>query len=511
MQDTPIDHYSSSKIRKSLAHFALGKGVGAIIGILWLLIFVRVLSAGEYGIYVGFYAYLELFIMFSNLGLTPIAERFVPEFRTQNNEPKLRNLILKLVSLRIITVLILATGMSMLAQWTAPMLGFTVAPHIFIMFHIIVAIESISRYVEAIFDSLLLQGRTQISVFLRTGFRLIVLITVLAFGQSITLGYWINLEAMAIGASLAITLGLFWFTLSGLNYAKHVSVKVLPLLTFAAPFFGSQILGTIIGLSVVQLLVLKTVGAEASAVFSFCVSLATMLQRYLPSYLLVGMVRPLIISSANDVNGDIRLQRIISIVLKLNAVLVGFALSISLTVGDQLVSLLSGGKFLSGGIYLNLFLIFILTQTLRAIYGHVALAKGIGRAILAGHLAGLVVLGLGVIASYKFGLYAYNAALIAIDLVWFGLVQRALLQMGKAPAIAWQGFGKILLLTLAGWGLGLFFDSVFFKSMADWLQITFISCISILIFAGLGAIIKPFGMDEQNSINRMLPRRLFIW
>jgi O-antigen/teichoic acid export membrane protein len=89
------NHYGASNLKRSLGHFVIGKSLGGAIGICWLLLLVRSLPAVEYGIYVGFVAYLELFNLLSNLGLSPISERYIPQYRAANDEPHLKKLIFK--------------------------------------------------------------------------------------------------------------------------------------------------------------------------------------------------------------------------------------------------------------------------------------------------------------------------------------------------------------------------------------------------------------------------------
>lgn len=505
------DHYGHSNLRRSLGHFVLGKGAGAIIGICWLLLLVRALPASEYGVYVGLVAYLELFNLLSNLGLSPISERFVPQYRATNDEPKLRALIVKLVSIRVLLVCLLASAMSLLAAQLSHLFGFSIAPKIFALFHIVVAAESIARFIETIFDSLLLQGRSQISLFSRTGIRLTLLLIALAQGEVVDLGYLVGLEAAAYGAGLAITLALLWRTQRGLESHGQSSVPLAPLFRFAAPIYGSQIVGSLIGIDIVKLLVLKTTGPEASAIFGFCASLAWMLQRYLPSFLLVGMLRPLIVSAATDPNNGGRLQKIVSIVLKLNAILIGCALAISLSVGNQLIVALSGGAFLSGGSYFTLFLFFTLSQTLRATFGHIALARSCGRAMLFGQLTGAFVLLLFSACSLVFGLYAYSGALIAIDLVWFFWVHRALASHGVEISLPRLGLSKICGLMLVGWGLGWATEKFAISDLSAWWQLIIVSVLASVVFVSLGAFLKPFSSDERKSINSLLPFKVFVW
>lgn len=502
------DHYGHSNLRRSLGHFVLGKGAGAIIGICWLLLLVRALPASEYGVYVGLVAYLELFNLLSNFGLSPISERFVPQYRASNDEPRLRVLILKIVSIRILLVCLLATAMSLLAAQLSHLLGFSISPQIFALFHLVVAAESIARFIETIFDSLLLQGRSQISLFSRTGIRLSLLLIALAHGEVVDLSYLVGLEATAYGAGVAITLALLWRTQRGLETQGENSVPLAPLFRFAAPIYGSQIIGSLIGIDIVKLLVLKTTGPEASAIFGFCASLAWMLQRYLPSFLLVGMLRPLIVSAATDPNNTGRLQKIVSIILKLNAILIGCALAISLSVGDQLIVMLSGGNFSSGGNYFSIFLLFTLSQTLRTTYGHVALARGCGRAMLLGQLLGASVLLLGILGSLAIGLYAYSIALLLIDLAWFSCVRRGLLSHGGAPVVPWSALFKISTMVALGCLGGAWLDSELPSQLTTTLQVFFVSVLVCLLYMAMGITLQPLSLDERASIKRLLPRKV---
>lgn len=506
------DHYGIDNLRRSLGHFALGKGVGGIIGVFWLLLLVRALPAGDYGIYVGLVAYLELFNVLSNLGLSPISERFVPEYRSRDDEPRLRALILKLVLLRVLVVCVLASVMASLSSSLVPSLGLGIDPHVFVIFHVVVAADSIARYVETIFASLMLQGRTQVSMFSRTGIRLLMVFAAwkLYPGDALDLEHLVRLEAWASSAGLVITLYLLSRTQNGLAAGPIASLALLPLLAFAAPIYGAEVVGSLIGIDIVKLLVLKTTGAEASAIFGFCALLAWYLMRYLPSFLLVGMVRPFMVAAATDPAGGDRLQRIVAVILKLNTILIGCALAINLSVGDGLIAVLSGGKFASGSGYLSMFLIVALSQTLRVPYNYIALARGQGRAMLLGQVTGVLILALGVLASNALGLYAYCVALVAIDLAAFKWVQRALITCGQAPALPWVGFVKITVLIAAGWATAMGLQYLFPADWLIWQQVAVASIAVVFTFAILGVVIRPFARDELEAIGRLVPRLMIF-
>jgi O-antigen/teichoic acid export membrane protein len=500
-------HYGSGNFRRSLSYFVLGKSVGGIIGVCWLLLLIRSLPASDYGIYVGLVAYLEIFNLLSNLGLSPISERFVPEYRSRNDEPRLRGLIFKLVVLRVVLVCILASIMAALASSLVPLFGFAIAPQTFVIFHVVVATESIARFVETIFDSLLLQGRSQISLFSRTGTRLILVFAALSFHPSDTfdLGGLVRLEALSYLCGLTITLYFLWRTQNELGTARHASMALLPLLTFAAPIYGAEVVGCLISIEGVKLLVLKTAGAEASAIFGFCAALAWYLMRYLPSFLLIGMIRPLIVAAVTDPAGGSRLQRIVSMVIKLNVVLIGCALAISLSVGDQLVAILSGGKFVAGGGYLSMLLLVTLSQSVRNPYNYIALACGQGRAMLLGQLTGLFILALGTLASSAFGLYAYCTALVAIDLAAFRWVQRALLICRQAPVLPWDSFVKTAFFVSTGWVAGFLVSNLFSATWQGWPQLVAASVAVSLVFMIFTISTRLFTSEEIKNISRLLP------
>lgn len=511
MESNHEDSYSNTAIKKSLKYFVLGKGIGALIGVGWLLLLVRALSKSEYGIYVGLVAYLELFVVLSNFGLVPISERYVPEWKTKNQIGKLKGLILFLFKARLLTVCVIALTAAIITHLFSEQLGMTQYATTLIIFQIVVACESFARFIETIFDSLMLQGRAQISLFSRTGTRLLLLIFLLTKQADINLSTWVIYEAVAYAIGLLVTITILGFTYHSLGNASPIEPDRNAKIKFGLPIYGSHVLGVITGIDVIKLLAIRVLGAEATAVFGFCASLAWMMQRYLPSFLLVGLIRPLIVAAAVSRNGHEKLDRITSIVIKLNAMIIGCGLALSLVLGDEIVMSLSGGKFSSGGIHLSIFLLFIFTQTLHAVIGYVGLAKSQGLLMFLAKLVSGFILLITLLFSNLIGIYAYSTALVVSDLVWFFLVFFWLKKMSQAPQLPYLGLLKIFGVVLASYAIS---ESII--SFATHQPVTLLSTILASLFISTIFILlcyrfKPFLAEERNAINRMLPMKIFIW
>jgi polysaccharide pyruvyl transferase WcaK-like protein/O-antigen/teichoic acid export membrane protein len=507
-EEAAAGHYGKKNFRRALIHFFVGKGIGGVVGIGWLLLLVRALPAADYGLYVGMVAFMELFNTWSTVGLAPISERYVPEYRQRNDEPALRALIVKLITLRGTIVVALACLSAALVPYIAPLLGIGAAGKVFVVFHVTLAVEAFLRYVETIFDSLLLQGRSQISLISRTALRLAGLLVALLWLDAVDLGTLVMLEAGAFAVGLVVTLLLVRRTLADLRHDRAVKVPLRPMLRLALPIYGSQLLGSLVSLDTVKILVLRTTDPAAAAIFGFCASLAWMLQRYLPSFLLVGMVRPLIVAAANDGSDGHRLRQITSLLLMMNGLILGALFAVSLAVADPLIVWLSHGKFVAGGRFFPFFVAYSMTQTLRTVYAHVALARGQGRSMLLGQLASLCVLGAAVSGAAWQGLYSYCVALAAIDMVWFAAVVTGWRAQLPPPPLPLRGLGRV---ALAAWIAAAIGAGVSWLAPAPiWgINASAQAALAVgLVYVTACVLLQPFTVPEIDAVVAALPARL---
>jgi O-antigen/teichoic acid export membrane protein len=506
--------YSAYQVRKSLIHFIFGKGATAIIGIALLLFVVRALPVNDYGIYIALLAVLEITQLASNLGLFAAAYRYVPELRSQNKGAALHSLLLRLSALRLLTLIAAVAIMGLLSTPIVALLNIKTYEQVFVLYGMVIVSEGFARYLDILFDSLLLQKYSQIASLIRNGLRLIGLVILMAcVVGDISLINWVKVElsASCIGA---ITSALILFTYS-FNLKKKSpglkgeSVKPNKYLVFAGPSYLAQLIGLAYGPETTKLILTKISGVLQVGAFGFAASFSAMLQRYLPVFLLLGLVRPLFVSTHNLADRNMRLNQLANIVLKLNLFVLFPLIAFMLASGDQLASLLSGGKFPDAGSFLVILMVLLVFQTWHAVLGLVTLALEDGTSGLYGTVLGLLGLFAGVAFLPKFGAYSLCVGLIISEMMWCGYVLLSLYKKGMKIKNDWLGTGKIFIFSLVALLVAELSQQLF--QAPQLLAICSDLIIIGVVFTYLAYRIKPFTNDERNLINKILPRPVFVW
>jgi O-antigen/teichoic acid export membrane protein len=502
-------YYSTHKVRRSLGHFAIGKVFGASVGLLTLLLLVRVLSTTDYGIYVALVGYLEIFNIVSGCGVVALSERLIPEARSQGDEARIRRLVLLLVGMRVALAIGFGALAALLATLLLPRWGFEAHLVVVLTFQVVAVAESVARFCESIFDSLLMQARAQVSLLIRTGGRLALLVAVWVNEGTLSLAAWIRYEALAFSLGCLFTIVLLATVALRLPRAGGGATGIRQALRPSLQIYVAGVVAVCTGIDMVKILVLRTASAEASAAFGFCASLAWMVQRYLPSYLLVGMVRPIIVAAvAAGAAGRERLDMIVSVLVKLNGVLLGCLLAVCWAVGGDVVLRLSAGKVDDAAALLTLLLLYVFTNSLRAVYGHVALASGCGAAVLTGQSLALLVVAGAVAAAPSWGVLVYPLALILSNILWCvvtlsALQRKRVLSLPDARGVSIIA-GLSMLLGIAGVLVA------GFARPLDAALLIVISAVIVLTFLFAAMALKPFGSRERNAINNLLPGHWFV-
>ena len=505
------NYYNKDKVRRSLGHFVLGKAGGAVVGLLTLLLMVRVLSVADYGLYVALVGYLEVFNVLSSFGLNALSERLVPEARNSGDEARLRKLIGRLVWMRAALVLVCCLAAGLFIATVGPQLGLAQHVQALLIFQLVVGFETLARYIESIFDSMLLQGRAQLSLISRTAMRLACLVSVWFTSGGMELTEWLWLEALAYGTGLAITLALLAKTLIALPKCADARTMMSTSVRASFQIYISQALGALVSIDVVKILVLRLASAEAAGVFGFCASLAWMVQRYLPSYLLVGMLRPLIVAAVvAGPSGAERLRVMTSIMLKVNSLLIGGLAVLVAVAGNQIVEAMTGGKFSDAGPLFLVMLVFVWTNSIRAILGHVALAYGQGAIMISAQLMAAMVLLLSILGiSGQFGILGFGLSLVLMNLSW---VLFAGIQMSRREQFPVVIEARLLNSLLFG-----AISAIFGRLLAVSLNMGPGATIVVAALAALSAYLilsiafRSFSTKERDMINGILPRRVFIF
>lgn len=506
--------YAVDKIKRSLIHFIFGKGASAVVGFSLLLLLVRVLTPAEYGIYIALLALLEITQLASNLGLFASAWRYVPELHSKNQGHTLYRLLIQLCSARLATLLIATAALYLGAQWVTHHIGLTGHELALTLYLIVIVSEGYSRYLDILFDSLLLQGYSQISILFRNALRLIGLLYFMHISHSvISLISWIQIEIVAssMGAVFS-SVQLFrhvrknTLTATDVNHQHSIFHKYL---SFAGPSYLSQIVFLSYGPDTAKLIITKILGATTVGAFGFAAAFVAMLQRYMPVFLLLGMVRPLFVAAQLQSDKDARLNLLSNMILKLNLFVLGPMLAYFVISGNTLAKLLSGGKFPDAGGLMIAFIILLIIQTWNAVLSLLAIAAENGFSALNGTILGLLGLGLGLYLLPTMGVYGLIAGLITSECLRGLYLNKALSSRGMTVNWDSRGIAKIALSSILSIVVVELVSQLISTNGYTFLLITF--ALISLLFLIFSYFLKPFTAEESGMINRILPVKKFIW
>lgn len=506
--------YSAYRVRQSLIHFIFGKGATAIIGVALLLLVVRALPVNEYGIYIALLAVFEITQLASNLGLFAAAYRYVPELRSQNQGSALHDLLLRLSAFRLLTLIVAVATMSLFSNSIVDLLNMKAYKQVLVLYGLVIISEGFARYIDILFDSLLLQKYSQSAIIVRNGLRLIGLAILMTnVAGDISLINWVQVELLA--SFIGVISSVFMLTRYSLNLKrkspglKDINTGLGRYLGFAGPSYLAQLAGLVYGPETTKLIMIKIADGVQVGAFGFAASLSAMLQRYLPVFLLLGLVRPLFVSTDDLVDRNMRLNQLSNIVLKLNLFVLFPLIAFMVASGDTLANFLSAGKFPEAGGYLVILMVLLVFQTWHAVLSLVTLALEDGTSGLYGTLLGLLGLLAGVVFLPKFGAYSLCIGLVISEVIWCGYVYISLYQKGLKIESDWFGISKIFTFSLIA-----LLTAELSKQLCEMPQLVAISLDMIIVatvFTFLAYRFKPFTNDERNLINKILPRPVFVW
>lgn len=508
--------YSRSRLKRSLVHFGLGRGAAAFLGIALLLLLVRFLPAESYGHYIALAATLEIVQLCSSFGLIVIAYRYLPELRSARRHTTLKSITWRLLRWRVISI-VLGTCIALLATHVFQSLGWVLWPwKAALLFSLVIFFEGTARFIDVVFDSLLLQGAAQLSIILRNGLRAgglaCALWTDVAASRDPLL-IWIWIESAASAVGLVVAALLLKKNLSVLdadaNADDETGFSLTKIRGFVLPTFAAQIMGLAQGPDTTKILFVKLAGPLQVAAFGFASSLHSMAQRYLPVFLLIGVIRPMFVARAQQGDSPSELSALASMVAKLNLMLLLPMLVWVCISGDQIVATLAGDRFPQADSFLTMLFLLLILQAFHAVLGLLLMVAEDGWANFRACVAGLLVFLIGCTLASIRSPELLPAALIGAELAWCTFVVCALKHKGFTLRGMGSGYIRLALASLLGAAAGLLVDSVL-ESPA-WLEASTSAATVAATFLIAAAIFKPFTLEERDRINSLLPKPLFIW
>lgn len=510
--DLREDAYSSAKVKRSLVHFLVGKTGSAIIAIGMLLVLVRMLERESYGLYIVLLATLELVQLGSSLGCYPALNRYVPELLSRNQGLAVRRLLWLLSCWRGVTLGVACIIFAGMARPLSGLLGFPDFAAIIALYAVVIFLEGAARYFDVIFETLLLQGVSQSAVLLRNGLRLAGIVLAFSFDMqfSLLIFVWMEITASACGLGFSILLTVRHVnTIARTRPGDHAMPSMSRMRGYVTPAYLAQVVGLAQGPDLVKMLVAKLSGAVQTGAFGFAAALASMLQRYLPVFLLIGMVRPLFVSQQARGRDPARLILLANLVFKLNVFVIAPVTMLLLVVGERLTGILSGGKFPEAWQYLAALLLLLVAQTLHVVLGLIALAAEEARAGLVGTMYGLAGIAIGLLLYPSMGPLSMCAGLIVSELIWCWVMQAALKRHGFHFRIDWSGLLRLWLAASVAM-LPLMLGRAYLLG-SSLLALLSAIAFTALLYLFIARLLRPFSGSERHLINSALPKPIFVW
>ncbi len=500
--------------KRSLSHFAIGKALAALVGIGTLLLLVRSLSRGDYGFYIVLFAVFEIVQLAASPGAYAVAFRYLPELRQPGGGLALSRLVGALCLYRLLTLAVVAGIAIVASEPLSRLLGDQHRAVALQWFALILLFEGMARFIDVQFESLLQQGVAQLSALCRNGSKLIALLWLGQFGrQEVELEVWLQLEVATSAFGMLVSCVLMERYRRERRREPVADSIPMPklgrLMRYSAPTYLSQVLYLAAGVDMVKVLVNKLLGAAVIGAFGFASALHGTIQRYLPSFLLIGWVRPLFISARSQGKSTTELVEFAGTVIKLNLLMLAPIATVLLVSGDVVVKLLSGGRMADSLVYLHFFILLLVLQTIRGVVVLLSMTMEVGNGSLVATCVSLVGIALGLMFYQDIGVWSLCAGLLVAEGSWTLVMTGFLRRCGLHFRLPMLAILKFMLGVIIAWAVGGAVLAMLPKpGAAVQLTVAGFAALSCLIAC---SFMKPFSVGERVLIGRLLPGKFFKW
>lgn len=499
----------NQRLRQNITGLLVLRPISAFGGLLVLIILSRQLPKPDLGVYFSIWAATEILILASAAGLIHAVYRYVSaeerlDGRLLPHGPVWALMLARLVTLGFAAALAYAT-----IHGGATFVRDLIPPHCALVAAAIIFGEGLARFIEAIFDSMLSQHRSQLTLVTRTLCKVAGYLGLVVFAQGVTLQHALHVEAASVisGAVLGLTF-LFRVCGTGSTPPQRLEVPARRMLRFAMPAYAAQLAGLICSIDAMKIALGKVAGQEAVALFGFAYSISSMVQRYLPANLLAGVFRPVLLAATNqretDAGSTDLLNRLANAVIKTNWLFVAPILCALIPAADDISVLVSDGKYGSAGPVLILLTLSLLPVAIHLTLSMLSIADEDSWPVLAGTLIAAFGLPMGIILSTQFGAVGMALAILASEFAWVSACSWVRQWFRDVPfKFDYSGSAKILLCTSVGAGASLLLADSF---PIPWY---FESIVGVFTFLVSCLFLRVLTKEEQQWLLAAIPSPRF--
>jgi len=503
--------YSGAAFKRSAWHFLSGRVASAVLTFIILLWLVRLLPIVEYGAYVTLVAALELALGISTLGLPWMAARYLPEYRLHASGEILIGFTKRVLLLLLGSLVLVALLSWVNLQWLLALMDMSQYADVARLYLLMLVVEGFGRHLrESALGPLMMQGMAQISLVVRS-LAMLLLLVLFSAVDHVSLRDVVMAELVSAMSAAAIALfGLVRYlrlhrAAVGTSGWSEPAWEVMS--RTARHMYLSQLIALSYSPQVLLVLIRRYLGVEATAVFGFLRSLYEQASRYLPATLLFSLIRPKLVASYVGQGGIEELARNANLAGKLSLfVLMPLVVFVGVR-GEELVSLLAGGKFPDTGYYLLGLMLALIPYSQRQIVETVAVTSGHSRLCTFAATLGVVMLPLTyILLEVGLGLWAPIIGLGIGNLMFNGFI---LVGMGRITSYRpdMPGFTKLMLVSLTVYLIVSFMPVPGY----GWVSLISAAAAVMITYLATAYLIKPFAQAERDTLNRLAARGLFVW
>lgn len=297
-----VSPYAGKALKRGALGYLGGRATSAILTFTAFALAARVLPLAEYGRYAAALALVELVMLLSTLGMEWVTARVLPEARLNAGGRGTARLVLRFSALQGVQMLVAGALLAAAAAPLGDLLRLGGSDTLFRLSGALMAIEGFGRVLrDQMLGVLMAQRAGQLAQALRSGTLMLQLLYVWFHGMTLDADAMLRLELVAAATGTLSGIVLLWWTLRALLPVPAADPGWQPppraeLVRLARNNFASYLLAMLYGPQVVTMLVARLLGAEAVAVFGFARAFADQVRRYLPTDLLLTVVRPALIA-----------------------------------------------------------------------------------------------------------------------------------------------------------------------------------------------------------------------
>lgn len=342
--------YGSTRIKRGLSHFVLGKGVSALANVSAMLLVIRGLSIESFAVYSVLVALIDTLTIISGFGIANALLRYVPELYAKLYQLSLKNFVGGAVGLRILLLLLVALLAYLFSERLAPLIGVGHAVLAMQVFLLVVFFRATEFFLSQILESTLHQGYAQIGFAFAAATRLIGMGYLLHQGgiQLIDV-IWVEAFADALGVAVMLY-GVVKVVTQTDDQSKEDDGAwprrhFKQIAKFAIQGYIQHLALMPYGGNTNRLVGGGMLSAGAMATYGFALSMYEYIKRYLPTYLLVGFIRPVIIARYSEHRDFSVAANLCSQVLQINILLIAWMFVILVVGGGDMLAMISAGKY----------------------------------------------------------------------------------------------------------------------------------------------------------------------